>query len=51
MGLTKTDANGHGSCGDLSSNFTFAVGPDNRFWATSRGGCVMDSDNVLGTYN
>ncbi|HSS37712.1 MAG TPA: hypothetical protein VLT58_02985, partial [Polyangia bacterium] len=50
MGLTKTDANGHGSCGDLSSNFTFAVGPDNRFWATSRGGCVMDSDSVLGTY-
>jgi hypothetical protein len=50
MGLTKTNANGHGSCGDLSSNFTFAVGPDNRFWATSRGGCVMDSDSVLGTY-
>ena len=50
MGLTKTNANGHGSCGDLSSNFTFTVGPDNRFWATSRGGCVMDSDSVLGTY-
>ena len=50
MGLTKTNANGHSSCGDLSSNFTFTVGPDNRFWATSRGGCVMDSDSVLGTY-
>ncbi|MFL5307678.1 MAG: MYXO-CTERM sorting domain-containing protein [Polyangia bacterium] len=51
MGLTKTNANGHSSCGDLSSNFTFTIGPDNRFWATSRGGCVMDSDSVLGTYN
>jgi hypothetical protein len=50
MGLTKTNSNGHASCGDLSSNFAFTVGFDNRFWATSRGGCVMDSDSVLGTY-
>jgi hypothetical protein len=50
MGLTMTNSNGHASCGDLSSNFAFTVGPDNRFWATSRGGCVMDSDGVLGTY-
>ena len=50
MGLTKTNSNGHSSCGELSSNFAFTVGPDNRFWATSRGGCVMDSDSVLGTY-
>ena len=34
----------------LSSNFTFTVGPDNRFWATSRTGCIMDSDQVLGAY-
>ncbi|HVZ88609.1 MAG TPA: hypothetical protein VHG72_16680 [Polyangia bacterium] len=50
MGLVKTNSNGHGSCGDLSSNFTVAIGGDSRFWATSRGGCVMDSDQVLGTY-
>jgi hypothetical protein len=50
LGLVKTNTNGHGACGDLSSNFTFTVGPDNRLWATSRGGCVMDSDQVLGTY-
>jgi hypothetical protein len=50
LGLTKTDTNGHSACGDLSSNFTFTVGPNNRFWATSRNGCVMDSDQLLGTY-
>lgn len=50
LGLTKTNSNGHNGCGDLSSNFTFTVGPDKRFWATSRGGCVMDSDQVLGSY-
>ena len=50
LGLMTTDSNGHSSCGTLSSNFTFTVGPDNRFWATSRAGCVMDSNQVLGTY-
>jgi len=50
LGLTKTDTNGHSGCGSLASNFTFTVGPNNRFWATSRNGCVMDSDQVLGTY-
>jgi len=50
LGAMKTNTNGHGGCGTLSSNFTFTVGPDNRFWATSRSGCVMDSDQVLGTY-
>jgi hypothetical protein len=50
LGLTQTNANGHNACGSLSSNFTFTVGPDSRFWATSRGGCVMDSDQVLGPY-
>ena len=50
LGLTQTNTNGHTGCGTLSSNFTFTVGPDNRFWATSRRGCVMDSDQVLGTY-
>ena len=50
LGLMKTNTNGHSACGTLSSNFTFTVGPDNRFWATSRAGCVMDSDQVLGTY-
>ena len=50
LGLVKTNSNGHGSCGSLSSNFTLTVGSDNRFWATSRGGCVMDSDQVIGTY-
>ena len=47
LGLTKTNTNGHNGCGTLSSNFTFTVGPDNRFWATSRSGCIMDSDQVL----
>jgi hypothetical protein len=50
LGLVKTNSNGHSSCGSLSSNFTLTVSPDNRFWATSRGGCVMDSDQVIGTY-
>jgi hypothetical protein len=50
LGLTKTDLNGHSGCGTLSSNFTFTVGPNNRYWATSRNGCVMDSDQVLGPY-
>jgi MYXO-CTERM domain-containing protein len=50
LGLTQTNANGHTACGSLSSNFTFTVGPGGRFWATSRGGCVMDSDQVLGPY-
>ena len=50
LGLTNTNTNGHNGCGDLTSNFTFTVGPDNRFWATSRGGCIMDSDLVLGPY-
>ena len=50
LGLVKTSSNGHSSCGDLSSNFTLTIGGDNRFWATSRGGCVMDSDQVIGPY-
>jgi hypothetical protein len=50
LGLLQTNTNGRNGCGTLSSNFTFTVGPDNRFWATSRSGCIMDSDNVLGPY-
>ena len=50
LGPVKTDTNGHNGCGELSSNFTFTVGLNNRFWATSRNGCVMDSDQVLGPY-
>ena len=50
LGLTQTTTNGHSGCGSTSSNFTFTVGPDNRFWATSRAGCVMDADQVLGPY-
>jgi hypothetical protein len=50
MGLLQTNTNGHSGCGTLSSNFTFTVGPGNRFWATSRSGCIMDSDAVLGPY-
>jgi hypothetical protein len=50
LGLMETNTNGHTGCGSLSSNFTFTVGPDNRFWATSRVGCIMRSDDVLGPY-
>jgi hypothetical protein len=50
IGLTSTNSNGHNGCGSLASNFTFTVGPGNRFWATSRSGCVMDSDQALGPY-
>jgi hypothetical protein len=50
LGLAQTTTNGHSGCGSTSSNFTFTVGPDKRFWATSRAGCVMDSDQVLGPY-
>ncbi|MBV9945964.1 MAG: hypothetical protein JOZ69_03860, partial [Myxococcales bacterium] len=34
----------------LTSNLTITVGPDNRFWATSRHGQIMDSDTIAGTY-
>jgi hypothetical protein len=50
LGLMTTNTNGHTGCGTLTSNFTFTVGPDNRYWATSRLGCIMRSDQVLGTY-
>jgi hypothetical protein len=50
LGLSQTTTNGHNGCGNTSSNFAFTVGPDKRFWATSRAGCVMDSDQVLGPY-
>jgi len=50
LGAMTTNTNGHGNCGTLSSNFTFTVGGDKRFWAASRSGCIMDSDQVLGTY-
>lgn len=50
LGATTTNNNGHNGCGTLSSNFTFTVGADNRFWATSRAGCVMDSDQAVGPY-
>ena len=50
LGPLATNNNGHNGCGTLSSNFTLTVGGDGRFWATSRSGCVMDSDQVLGTY-
>jgi hypothetical protein len=50
LGLMSTNINGHTGCGTLSSNFTFTVGPDRRFWATSRAGCIMRSDQILGAY-
>jgi MYXO-CTERM domain-containing protein len=50
LGDFTTNTNGHNNCGRLDSNATFTLGPDNRFWATSRGGCIMDSNAVLGTY-
>jgi len=50
LGLAQSNSNGHSGCGSTSSNFTFTVGPDKRYWATSRAGCVMDSDQVLGPY-
>ena len=33
-----------------TSNLTINVGPDNRFWATSRHGQIMDSDSITGPY-
>lgn len=50
LGLVTTSTSGHNGCGTLSSNFTFTVGADGRFWATSRSGCVMVGDQVLGPY-
>ena len=50
LGNYSTDTNGHNNCGSLSSNATFTLGPDNRFWGTARAGCVMSSDKVTGPY-
>ena len=50
LGNYSTDTNGHSNCGDLSSNATFTLGPDNRYWGTSRAGCMMSSDKIIGPY-
>jgi hypothetical protein len=50
LGNYSTDTNGHTNCGDLSSNATFTLGPDNRYWGTSRAGCMMSSDKIIGPY-
>jgi MYXO-CTERM domain-containing protein len=50
LGNYSTDTNGHNNCGSLSSNATFTLGPDNRFWGTSRAGCIMNSDKITGPY-
>jgi hypothetical protein len=50
LGNYSTDTNGHNGCGDLSSNATFTIGPDKKYWGTSRAGCVMSSDKVTGPY-
>jgi hypothetical protein len=50
LGNYSTDTNGHNNCGDLSSNATFTLGSDNRYWGTSRGGCIMSSDKITGPY-
>ena len=50
LGNYATDTNGHTNCGDLSSNATFTLGPDNRYWGTSRAGCMMSSDKIIGPY-
>jgi MYXO-CTERM domain-containing protein len=34
----------------VTSNLQITVGPDNRYWAISSHGYVMDSDQFLGTY-
>jgi MYXO-CTERM domain-containing protein len=34
----------------VTSNLQITVGPDNRYWAISSHGFVMDSDQFLGTY-
>ena len=36
-------------CGE-TSNLTINVGPDKRFWATSRHGQIMDADSITGPY-
>ena len=36
-------------CGE-TSNLTINVGPDQRFWATSRHGQIMDADSITGPY-
>ena len=50
LGNYSTDTNGHNNCGDLSSNATFTLGPDNRYWGSSRGGCIMNGDKITGPY-
>lgn len=50
LGNYSTNTNGHNNCGDLSSNATFTLGPDNRYWGTSRAGCIMSSDKITGPY-
>ncbi len=50
LGYSVANANGHTGCGNLTDNFTFTIGPDGRFWATGRAGCIQTSAERLGTY-
>ena len=49
QGSIKWDNNGFNTDA-ITSNLQIMVGPDNRYWAISSHGYVMDSDNIVGTY-
>jgi hypothetical protein len=54
QGISWNDPNGFCNSSTFecqeTSNLTSNVGPDNRFWATSRHGQIMDSDSITGPY-
>ncbi len=49
QGSIKWNNNGF-NADAITSNLQIMVGPDNRYWAISSHGYVMDSDNIVGTY-
>jgi MYXO-CTERM domain-containing protein len=48
-GSIATDNNGF-NASNLTSNLQIMVGPDNKYWAISGSGFIMNGDNILGTY-
>jgi MYXO-CTERM domain-containing protein len=48
-GSISTDNNGF-NASNLTSNLQIIVGPDDKYWAISGSGFIMNGDNILGTY-
>ncbi len=48
-GSIATDNNGF-NASNLTSNLQIMVGPDQKYWAISGSGFIMNGDDILGTY-